>query len=99
LRSRAAPRRGAWASRAAAPAPDPPPKPTVILQRLVTPALPPNPATPGGGINPNQPYNPYVTVDYVETAPPNEGRVYDTADVRAHAPPATATRAPFRRSH
>jgi hypothetical protein len=53
------------------------PQHTLLLQRLACPALPPNPAVAGGAIDPGQPYNPYVTIDYVDTVPTNDGIVAD----------------------
>jgi hypothetical protein len=53
--------------------------PTIMLRRLLVPYLPPNPATVGGAVNPNLPYNPYITVDYVEEVPVNP----DTTPVTA----------------
>jgi hypothetical protein len=40
--------------------------PSVLLRRLAVPHLPPNPEGPGAAFDPNLPYNPYITVDYVE---------------------------------
>jgi hypothetical protein len=49
------------------------PAPTVLLQRLLCPYLPPdpNPTLPSGAVNPT--YNPYITVDYFEDVPVNVG--------------------------
>ncbi len=40
------------------------PKPSILLQRLACPHLPPNPSL-AGVLDPNLPLNPYVTVDYM----------------------------------
>jgi hypothetical protein len=48
----------------------------LILRRLACPYLPPNP-TPGAN------YNPYITVDYVDNLPVNDGVQYDQAGVHA----------------
>jgi hypothetical protein len=46
-------------------------RPTLLLRRLACPNLPPNDS-------PNDPlYNPYVTVDYMEDVPYNDGRSFD----------------------
>jgi hypothetical protein len=47
-------------------------QPTLLLRRLACPHLAPNPP-PGGILNPALPYNPYVTVDYMEKVPVNIG--------------------------
>ena len=47
-------------------------RPTILLRRLACPHLPPNPL-PGQPAAPGQPYNPYVTVDYMENVRPNSG--------------------------
>jgi hypothetical protein len=44
----------------------PPPAPTVMLQRLACPYLQPNPPSGSTVINPAIPYNPFITVDYMQ---------------------------------
>jgi hypothetical protein len=54
-------------------------RPTILLQRLACPALPPNPP-PGGVLDTTMPYNPYITTDYLEhtlDAQRNDGRLFD----------------------
>jgi hypothetical protein len=46
--------------------PYPPPPPTILLQRLINPYAPPNPAPGQPGNNPALAPNVYVTVDYME---------------------------------
>jgi hypothetical protein len=48
-------------------------KPTIVLRRLACPHLPPN-ELPGLSA---KPYNPYVTIDYVEDVPTNDGRLFN----------------------
>jgi hypothetical protein len=48
-------------------------KPTIVLQRLCCPHLPPNPKTVGGQVDNTKPFNPYITVDYTEDVPVNDG--------------------------
>jgi hypothetical protein len=57
---------------------DPNYKPSLVLQRLLNPYLPAN--APGAVYNPASPWgwNPYITVDYVDSAVANDGRIYDT---------------------
>jgi hypothetical protein len=58
--------------------------PTILLRRLACPHLPPNaPELPG--YDRHRPYNPYVTVDYVENVPFNDGRQFDSQG--PHTPP------------
>jgi hypothetical protein len=58
-------------------------KPTLLLRRLACPHLPPNPnPRPGEG---ETPFNPYVTVDYMEDIPFNDGRLFD--ETGPHVPP------------
>jgi hypothetical protein len=47
-------------------------RPMFLLRRLACPHLPPNPL-PGQPVDPGQPYNPYVTVDYMENVRLNSG--------------------------
>jgi hypothetical protein len=54
-----------------------PPPPTILLRRLACPDLPANPATFGGTTSTTTPYNPYITVDYVDLT--NVGPVADLA--------------------
>jgi hypothetical protein len=52
-------------------------KPIVLLRRLLYPSQVANPATPGGQYNANLgPYNPYITVDYMDSIPSTDSRVY-----------------------
>jgi hypothetical protein len=53
------------------------PKPTILLQRLANPYLPPQ-NNPNLG-DPTKPYNPYVTIDYAENIKIWEGRTFDSA--------------------
>src|SRR5262249_37968000 len=67
------------------------PKCTLLLQRLCCPGLPYNPI-PGapayeGTYDPNLPVNPYITVDYIENVPVNDGVQYDTIGSHTNAPP------------
>ncbi|MFL5243051.1 MAG: hypothetical protein ACJ8FY_13165 [Gemmataceae bacterium] len=62
---------------------------SVVLRRLACPALPPNPA-PGQPQDPSLPYNPYVTIDYVDTVKVNDGVTKRTA--ASGATPAIETR-------
>jgi hypothetical protein len=57
---------------------------TYLLRRLAVPHLPPqnNPALPL--------FNPYITVDYLDNIPVNDGRVYNATGVKA-VPPAAVT--------
>ncbi len=71
------------------------PRHTLLLQRLACPALPPNPAGPGVALDPGLPFNPYVTVDYVEGVPTNDGLLADAKGQRS--PPGVAARASFGR--
>jgi hypothetical protein len=48
----------------------------VLLQRLACPYLPPNPTPPGTAASP---YNPYITVDYVDNVLANQAVQYDNA--------------------
>jgi hypothetical protein len=52
------------------------PKHTLLLRRLACPFLPPNPPYLGAPLNPG-PFNPYITVDYLEDVPSNDGIKYD----------------------
>jgi hypothetical protein len=48
----------------------------LFLQRLACPHLPPNPpagSPPGAPPNPNAPYNPYITIDYLDSVPSYDG--------------------------
>jgi hypothetical protein len=56
----------------------PPPSHALLLRRLACPLLPPNPATPGGAVDPTQPYNPYVTVDYLDGVATNDAVAADS---------------------
>ncbi|HZZ77559.1 MAG TPA: hypothetical protein VFE62_03515, partial [Gemmataceae bacterium] len=64
---------------------------TVVLQRLAVPHLPPQP-NPALAL-----YNPYITVDYMDNIPINDGRVYDGAGVKAPAPNAVTAFTSFGR--
>ncbi len=55
----------------------PPAQPMVLLRRLVYPNQLPNPSIPGGVIDPTIPYNPYLTVDYVNPVQSLDTRIYD----------------------
>jgi hypothetical protein len=46
------------------------PAPSLLLQRLACPHLPPNPL-PGRPVDPTRPLNPYLTVDYLRDVTPN----------------------------
>src|SRR5262249_18202394 len=46
------------------------PKYAMLLRRLACPGMPPNPTAPGTA---TQPYNPYITVDYVDQFQPFDG--------------------------
>src|SRR5262249_36878348 len=61
-----------------APVGTPPARPTIVLQRLANPTLPPNTAP----VNPED-YNPYVTKDYVERtqAQVEDGRGFEYDNV------------------
>src|SRR5262249_3130490 len=65
------------------------PRPTIVLQRLANPSLPPD-NTPT-----NATYNPYVTIDFVErtAAQSNEGRgfQYDAANFQTTITPPVMT--------
>ena len=61
---------------------------SVLLRRLACPNLDPNPATYGGTVNPNLPYNPYITVDYVLGVPTNFGA---KVDEKGNSPAANQT--------
>jgi hypothetical protein len=51
-------------------------RPTLLLRRLACPHLRPNaPGLPN--YEPKEPYNPYVTVDYMEEVPSNDGLIFD----------------------
>jgi hypothetical protein len=58
-------------------------KHTLFLRRLCCPGLPPNPTPDDPAYNPNLPVNPYVTVDYVENVPVNDGVQLDSNGVHA----------------
>jgi hypothetical protein len=62
------------------------PKHTLLLQRLACPGLPPNPARIGGPVDPHLPYNPYVTVDYLEDVPANDALLADADGPRQPTP-------------
>src|SRR5262249_50698342 len=47
--------------------------PTILLRRLACPHLPPDNRTTLSGGAPNPFYNPYITVDYMEDVPVNDG--------------------------
>jgi hypothetical protein len=60
-------------------------KPTILLRRLLYPSQPPNPALPpgtGGALGNYDPtigpYNPYITIDFLESVQAIEGRSYNT---------------------
>jgi hypothetical protein len=57
---------------------------TLVLQRLACPYLPPNPnPVLADGVTLNPWYNPYITVDYVENVPTNDGtQITPTAQAR-----------------
>jgi hypothetical protein len=57
-----------------------PPKHTLLLRRLACPAMPPQ-------TDPTQPrYNPYVTVDYLESVPTNDGVTLDATGKHVATP-------------
>jgi hypothetical protein len=60
------------------------PQYTIVLRRLANPFLPPNPP-PGGPPNPALPYNPYVTVDYMENISPNNDIKWSPGSATANA--------------
>jgi hypothetical protein len=62
-----------------------PPAPTVLLQRLACPFLAPNPP-PGGMINPSLPYNPFVTVDYMQNIDADASGVIRANNSTSHMP-------------
>jgi hypothetical protein len=64
-----------------------PPNTTILLQRLACPYIAPNPAVPGGAIDPNKPYNPYITIDYIENVKTWDNRVYNETGAVAAPPP------------
>ncbi len=67
-----------------------PPQYTVLLRRLLCPALPLNdPNNPAQPYNAALPYNPYITVDYVGSTQPNDARAYNPAPLAS--PPAVTT--------
>jgi hypothetical protein len=64
----------------------PPPNPTLVLRRLACPHLPAN--DPNPNYNPNnapfdktKPVNPYITVDYMDNVPINDGRTFNPTAV------------------
>lgn len=57
--------------------PDPvEPTVTVLLRRQAIPQLPPNPPI-GGAYDPSLPYNPFITVDYLDGLPVWDNRAYN----------------------
>jgi hypothetical protein len=69
---------------------------TILLRRLACPHLPPNdPKQPN--YNPVLPFNPYITVDYMEDVPANDVLGFSTAGPRDGGPPALPDRASYGR--
>jgi hypothetical protein len=64
-------------------------KHTVLLRRLCCPGLPPNPTPDSANYNPALPVNPYVTVDYMENIPVNDGVIIDSNGQHQNTPMAS----------
>ena len=54
------------------------PAPMVLLRRLVYPNQLPNPATAGGAYDSTKPYNPYITVDYLDPVQSTDAHVFNS---------------------
>jgi hypothetical protein len=66
---------------------------TYVLRRLTVPHLPPQP-------NPALPlYNPYITIDYLDGIPVNDGRIYNAKGLKTPAPPPVTAFKSYGRNH